>query len=174
MRNTLIFAIAALVLAGIVPKFAGHLGAAPEPPPVAAKPTPRAESAVVVPSRSRSVVIAPAANGHFLADGAVDGRRMSFVVDTGASVIALTKRDAERLGIHPFPRDYTAKVRTANGEITAAPVMLNTVEVGGITVRDVRALVLPERALSENLLGLSFLSRLRRFEYREGRLVLEQ
>ena len=52
--------------------------------------------------------------------------------------------------------------------------MLNSVEVGGITVRDVRALVVPDGGLNKNLLGMSFLSRLKRFEYANGRLVLEQ
>jgi aspartyl protease family protein len=96
------------------------------------------------------------------------------MVDTGASVIALTQRDAGRLGYHPAKRDYVVAVRTANGTVRAAPVSLGMVEVGGVMVRNVDALVMPDEALSENLLGLSFLSRLRRFEYREGRLVLEE
>ena len=56
----------------------------------------------------------------------------------------------------------------------AAPANLAMVEVGGLVVRDVRALVVPDTALSENLLGLSFLTKLRRFEYAGGKLVLEQ
>jgi aspartyl protease family protein len=58
--------------------------------------------------------------------------------------------------------------------VRAAPTTLDRVEVGDIVVRDVTALVLPDEALSGNLLGLSFLSRLRRFEYSGGKLVLEQ
>jgi aspartyl protease family protein len=96
------------------------------------------------------------------------------MVDTGASVIALTASDAARLGIHPAQRDFTAEVRTANGSVRAAPARLDRVEIGDLTVRDVGAVVLPDGALSDNLLGLSFLSRLRRFEYSNGRLVLEQ
>lgn len=175
MRSLLYFAVMVLVVAGVVPKVIGKADAPQQQP--AAQPQAaalRAQSGVVVPGRARHVVIRPAANGHFMADGRIDGRHMRFVVDTGASVIALTKQDAERLGVRPFPRDFTAKVRTANGEVSAAPIMLSMVEVGDITVRGVRALVMPDRALSENLLGLSFLSKLRRFEFREGRLVLEQ
>ncbi len=56
----------------------------------------------------------------------------------------------------------------------AAPATLDKVEVGDLVVRDVAALVMPDEPLSDNLLGLSFLSRLRRFEYSGGRLVLEQ
>lgn len=95
------------------------------------------------------------------------------MVDTGASVIALRERDAARLGLHPARRDYTVNVSTANGTLKAAPVELNRVEVGGLTVRNVAALVLPDDALSQNLLGMSFLSKVK-WEHRNGRLVLEQ
>jgi aspartyl protease family protein len=99
---------------------------------------------------------------------------MDFMVDTGATIIAIPLREAARLGIHPARREYTAQIRTANGIILAAPTQLNRVEIGGLTVRDVAAVILPDEALSENLLGMSFLSRLRRFEIAEGRLVMEQ
>jgi aspartyl protease family protein len=122
----------------------------------------------------RSVVIPRDARGHFQVDGRVDGRRIGFMVDTGASVIALTARDAARLSIHPRPSEFVAQVKTANGTVRAAPVQLGMVEVGGLIVRDVRALVIADDALSENLLGMSFLSRLRRWEYAGGKLVLEQ
>ena len=114
------------------------------------------------------------ARGHFLVEARVDGRLINFMVDTGASVIALTASDAARLGIHPAQRDFTVEVRTANGSVRAAPARLDKVEVGDLIVRDVAAVILPDGALSDNLLGLSFLSRLRRFEYSDGRLVLEQ
>ena len=72
------------------------------------------------------------------------------------------------------PRDYTATAVTANGRIKAAPAKIDRIEVGGITVYDVPAMVLPDEVLSKNLLGVSFLSRLRRYEYANGRLLLEQ
>ena len=72
------------------------------------------------------------------------------------------------------PRDYTATAVTANGKIKAAPAKIDRIEIGGITVFDVPAMVLPDEALSKNLLGVSFLSRLRRYEYANGRLLLEQ
>jgi aspartyl protease family protein len=122
----------------------------------------------------RTVVVQRDNRGHFSLDGRVDGRPMRFMVDTGATVIAVRQSDAARLGIHPVPGDFKAEVRTANGTVRAAPANLRMVEVGGLQVYDVRALVLPDDALSENLLGLSFLSRLRRFEFSNGRLVLEQ
>ncbi len=124
--------------------------------------------------QGRTVTIPRDSRGHFQVNGRVDGRQLGFMVDTGASVIALTATDAARLGIRPASREFTAEVKTANGTVRAARTQLNRVEIDGITVRDVAALVVPDEALSENLLGLSFLSKLRRFEYANGKLVLEQ
>ena len=72
-----------------------------------------------------------------------------------------------------MPRDYVAQLKTANGTVRGAPVRLDLVEIGRLAVRNVPGVVLADEALSQNLLGLSFLSRLRRFEYRDRRLVLE-
>jgi aspartyl protease family protein len=124
-------------------------------------------------SNARTVTITRASNGHFMTEAVIDGRHMDFIVDTGASTIALREGDAARLGIHPSERDYSVRVATANGTTRAARVSLNRVEVGGVTVRDVTAVILPDEALGQNLLGMSFLSRLR-WEQRNGRLILEQ
>ena len=121
----------------------------------------------------RSVKLTRADNGHFEVEARVDGRRLEFIVDTGASHIALRESDAARLGIRPVPRDYTVKVNTANGVGRAARVELRSVEIGGIVVRDLLAFVHPDEALSVNLLGMSFLSRVR-WTHDRGKLVLEQ
>jgi aspartyl protease family protein len=122
----------------------------------------------------RSLSIARDGRGHFQIDGRIDGQRIGFMVDTGASVIALNETSAARIGVRPTRNDYTALVTTANGKIKAARTRLAMVDVGGLVVRDVDAMVLPDEALSENLLGLSFLSKLKRFEYANGQMVLEQ
>lgn len=122
----------------------------------------------------RSVTVPRDSRGHFQTEGRVDGRRLGFMVDTGASVIALNESSAALIGVRPRPSDYTANVSTANGSIKAARTRLAMVDIGGLVVRDVDALVLPDEALSENLLGLSFLSKLRRFEMAGGKLVMEQ
>jgi aspartyl protease family protein len=106
--------------------------------------------------------------------GPVNGRRIDFMIDTGATVIALQPEDAAMLGIRPIASDYGAAVKTANGVIRVAPVELDTVEVEDLEVHNVSAIVLPAGVAPENLLGLSFLRRLRRFEYSDGKLVLEQ
>jgi aspartyl protease family protein len=124
-------------------------------------------------ANSRAVTIARDNRGQFMVEARVDGRRLQFMVDTGASMIALRESAAARLGIFPAPRDYTIRVQTANGIGRAAEIRLNTVEIDGIVVRDVRALVSPDNALGENLLGMSFLSRVK-FSHDRGKLVLEQ
>lgn len=134
--------------------------AAPKPPPASA-------------SNSRTVTLSRSKGGHFWTDARVDGRRLELVVDTGASTIALRASDAARLGIRPSARDYSVKVATANGITRAAQVQLRMVEVGNITVRDVPALVHADEALGVNLLGMSFLSKLR-WTHERGKLILEQ
>jgi len=112
--------------------------------------------------------------GHFQATGRIDGQHINFLVDTGASVVALNEKSAAKFGLRPLRSDYNAKVNTANGTIKAARARIPVMDVGGLVVRNVEAMVLPDEALSENLLGMSFLSRLKRFEYADDRLVLEQ
>jgi aspartyl protease family protein len=124
------------------------------------------------PRNTRNVVIR-SENGQFATDGRVDGRPVAFMVDTGASQITLRESEAARLGYRPHERDYVVKIHTANGEGRAAPVELDMVEVGDIIVRDVPALVVPDKALGVNLLGMSFLSRVR-WVHERGQLVLEQ
>lgn len=134
-----------------------------------------AAKAVAEPRASgRTVLIPRDRRGHFSVQGRVDGKAMNFTVDTGASAVTLTARDAARLGIHPMPRDFNADLQTANGIVRAATTRLARVEIDDVIVRDVVAVVVPDQALNENLLGLSFLSKLRRFEYANGKLVLEQ
>jgi aspartyl protease family protein len=172
MRTVMAFAFFAIAAGMIVPRYASHFtGNHPVPTMMAAHPT---APAATTPDDSRSVVVPRNAQGHFQVDGRIDGRRLSFMVDTGASVIALTASDAASIGIHPAASDYTAAVKTANGIVRAAPVELSMVEIEDITVHNVQAMVLPEGALSDNLLGMSFLSRLHRWEFADGRLVLEQ
>jgi aspartyl protease family protein len=114
------------------------------------------------------------ARGHFQTEGQIDGQRIDFMVDTGASLVALNETSAARFGLRPSRGDYKASVTTANGTIKAARARLAMVDIGGLVVRDVDAMVLPDEALSENLLGRSFLSKLKRFEYANGKMVLEQ
>jgi len=125
-------------------------------------------------SSGRSMMLESDRQGHFEVEARVEGRFIDFMVDTGASLVVLRESSAAQAGIRPQPRDYTAVAVTANGKIKAAPAKIERIEVGGIAVYDVPAMVLPDEALARNLLGVSFLSRLKRYEFANGRLVLEQ
>ena len=166
MGQIVTFALVLLVAGVLAVKFVDQGGRAPAAAPVTAAPA-------QVATNYRSVTLNRADNGHFEVEARVDGRRLDFIVDTGATHIALRESDAARLGIRPIPRDYTVRVNTANGEGRAARVELRSVEIGGIVVRDLSAFVHPDEALSVNLLGMSFLSRVR-WTHERGKLVLEQ
>ena len=170
MRNILIFAGLLVGLGTFMAQMADRMTAAP----ALAKATSGKAAPDAAPAGIRSLSIPRDARGHFQTEGRIDGQRIGFMVDTGASVIALNESSAARFGLRPSRGDYNATVTTANGTIKAARTRLAMVELGGLIVRDVEAMVLPDEALSENLLGLSFLSKLKRFEYAGGKLVLEQ
>jgi aspartyl protease family protein len=174
MRAVVAVAIISLVACVFVPRYAAQMLTAPSAATAVATEHAEAVTAHSSIAASRSVVIPPSGGGHFRVSGRIDGRRIDFMVDTGASVIALKPEDAATLGIHPVAHDYVGAVRTANGVIRVAPVELDMVEIEDLEVHNVAALVLPAGVSSENLLGLSFLRRLRRFEYADGKLVLEQ
>jgi clan AA aspartic protease (TIGR02281 family) len=124
-----------------------------------------------LPDKPKSVVLSSDGRGHFQLEAEVDGHPIRFMVDTGATAVSLTAKDAAKLGIRPQSSDYTVRVRTASGTKMAAPAKLNSVKVGNIVVRDVRALVSDKTPI--NLLGMSFLSRIK-FSHERGKLVLEQ
>ncbi len=171
MRSVVTFAAAAVVAGLTVPHFADRMKGQTT---FVAAPPHRPALERREPSGANSVIVARDPFGRFRADGRIDGRELQFTVDTGASIVALTAGDAAQIGIHPAASEYTMLISTANGTVHAAPTTLDMVEVGDIMVHDVAAVVMPDGALSDNLLGLSFLSRLRHFEYSEGKMVLEQ
>jgi aspartyl protease family protein len=113
-------------------------------------------------------------NGHFNAEAEVNGRSIDVMVDTGATMIALTYEDAERAGLSLNRSDFTQSVTTANGVARVAPVTLDRVTIGDITVRNVPAAVAERGRLKTSLLGMTFLSRLSRFDMRSGILVLQE
>lgn len=113
------------------------------------------------------------AGGHFMTDAYVNGRRVGVMVDTGATIVALSNEDAAAAGIFPRASDFTGRANTANGVSRVAFVILDTVAIGDITVRGVRAAVAEPGRLTTSLLGMSFLGKLRRAEISRGTLVLE-
>jgi aspartyl protease family protein len=116
--------------------------------------------------------IAKSPDGHFWADAEVDGQTLRFLVDTGATAVALKADDARRLGIQPEGLAYDYTVVTANGPAHAARVKLGRVAVGRAEVADVDAFVI-DHGLETSLLGMTYLGRLSKFEATPYALVLK-
>jgi aspartyl protease family protein len=113
-------------------------------------------------------------SGHYVTDLDLNGRRFRAVVDTGATLIALRYEDARALGLITPSDRFDIKVSTANGTARAKRVQLRSVRIGSIQLENVEAMVLDEGMLGQNLLGMSFLRRLARFEFKKGVLELER
>ncbi len=131
--------------------------------------TPVVEAAVGASGTDAQVV--KGADGHYWAEANIDGKAVRVLVDTGASVVALTRADALRLGVDPEPEAFTGKVQTASGVVRAAPVQLKTISVAGARVDLVEALVV-EQGLEYSLLGMSYLGRLSAFSATPAGLTL--
>lgn len=119
-----------------------------------------------------TVVITRASDGHFAVRARVDHAATTFMLDTGASFVTLTPRDAARAGVDAGSLDFSTPIRTANGEIKAATVTIDTLQVGSIERHKVAALVAPPDSLDQSLLGLSFLNTLHGYAISGDRLVL--
>lgn len=133
-----------------------------------------AQMAQVQSSGYRTITLKGDRNGHFRVETVINGRRLAMVADTGATSVVLTAEDAKRIGIRPRKDEFTVRMRTANGIAAAAPVTLKNIRVGSIQVRNVNALVAQPGGLGVNLLGMSFIGELRRFELKGDRLTLVQ
>ncbi|HML29244.1 MAG TPA: TIGR02281 family clan AA aspartic protease [Hyphomicrobium sp.] len=125
-------------------------------------------------NRSGTVTLPAGEYGHFLTEAEINGRDIDVMVDTGASLVALSYEDARRAGIFVNPSDFTHAAQTANGIARVAPVTISRIEIGNIVVRDVKGVVSERGASKRSLLGMSFLGRLSRVEMRGSTLVLEE
>lgn len=140
-----------------------------------AQAAPAPAAAHAAPAGGGDAQVLKAADGHYWADALIDaddgGRAVRVMVDTGASVIALTPADAARLGLRLKPSDFTATVVTASGPAPAARVELASVSVAGARVERVDALVV-QQGLPHSLLGMSYLGRLSAFTATPASLTL--
>ncbi|MBI4720290.1 MAG: TIGR02281 family clan AA aspartic protease [Chitinivibrionia bacterium] len=122
--------------------------------------------------RGAVVKIRRTSGGHFIARTKVNGRSVRMIVDTGASTVVLRPEDARRARIELGALSYTVPVDTANGRAFAARIKLDKVTVGALTIENVDALVTRPGALQQSLLGMSFLSRLRSYEFSGNQLLM--
>ena len=166
VRFAAITAVGALSAAGVAQALMTYT-----PTPVAAREAPLRGSQSYDPA-AETASIATAADGHFWAEGQVNGARVRFLVDTGASSIALNPLDAPRLGLEPATLVYDTPLHTANGDSLAARIKLSSVSVAGARMADVDAVVVG-RGLATSLLGMSYLGRLSRFAATPNTLILQ-
>ncbi len=157
--SAILIAVGALSGAGVLDRLAGMIA----PPP--------GEPARGASVRSPVTLVADP-SGHYFVDGAVNARPVRFVVDTGATAVALSAETARRIGVMPPVSAFTGASRTANGIVAVAPIRLKEIRIGTISVPGVDAVVMPAGALSVDLLGMSFLSRLSAIKVSGQRMVL--
>ncbi len=159
--------LAALAL--IVPELASNYLArqndSASPPLVSASATATASYA-----SGKGVVIEADRTGQFIGTFRINGKPETGMVDTGASVIAINTSAARRFGIAVGSLSFNGRAQTANGVVEAAHVKLDRVEIGGISLKYVEAMVLPDKALPGTLVGMSFLSRLSSYRVEDGAL----
>lgn len=141
-------------------------------PPIALNAVATPEATEVLPGRR--VRMSADERGHFSGDFKLNGRKVSAMIDTGATVVAINLSTARRIGINILPNDFKHSVNTANGSVRAAAATIDSLQIGRIFVRDVQAVVLDDRALSGTLIGVSFLSRLTKYQVENGALLMVQ
>ena len=122
--------------------------------------------------RGGEVIVNRRLSGEFAITGRVNGARVTFLFDTGASAVVLTADDARRAGVDAHGLTFDVPVATANGGALAAEAQLDQIAIGPIVMRNVSALVARRGALEESLLGMSFLERLKSYTVERDRLVL--
>ena len=125
-------------------------------------------------SARRMATIGARPDGHYWTRALVNKKAsVEFMVDTGASVVALTFKDAQKMGLRPETLDYKWEIRTAGGITKGASVKIESIQINQVHVRNVDAMVL-RTDLSQSLLGMSFLRELYSYEFRGNRMIIQQ
>ncbi|MEP7210502.1 MAG: TIGR02281 family clan AA aspartic protease [Alphaproteobacteria bacterium] len=142
-----------------------------------AEAAPAAASAVIAPTDTvaggRTAWLRKEADGHYWTTAYINGTPTRFMVDTGATVIALTKRDAQRIGFNTDKLPKNAEVSTAHGKVKVAAAMLDTVTIDRVEVSHVQAVVVDD-GLDQSLLGMSFLNALHDWNATPEAIIIRQ
>jgi aspartyl protease family protein len=135
---------------------------------VEAVPTEEAQVAMV---DARDVVLKADESGQFHIESDINGVKVAFLVDTGANMVAITEAQADELGLLVMPDEFQPNMQTASGVGYSAPVHLDRLEIAGIELRNVEALVVKD--LPINLMGQSVLKQLGSVEMKGDTMVLK-
>lgn len=120
----------------------------------------------------RTLVVPQDEDGHYVVDGRVNGQRVRFMVDTGATETVLSPDDARRVGVPVDALNYGYEAETANGKGYSAAYETTSLAVGPIELKGFRVMV-NKAPMSGSLLGMSFLKRLDAFEFRDRQMILK-
>jgi aspartyl protease family protein len=140
----------------------------------ASAPKTRAVPAKVEPVSPGSVLLQPDRQGHYNATFKINGKPIEGVIDTGATTVAINESTARRLGYSGNSLDFKYTINTANGQTKGALIILDKIEIGGIRVRDVQAMVSRDTSLGITLIGMTFLKKLDSYRVDNGVLKLQQ
>ena len=140
-------------------------------PPVAVSSQAGQDNAAGAPRSGGPIVLNRQRDGHYNIEAEINGARVPFLVDTGASGIALTLSDAGRIGIRTHRLDFSIPVSMASGQAMAAPVTIRSLDLQGHHFEEIPAVVMPGGEIS--LLGMSVLERFSSLEIRENQLILQ-
>lgn len=184
LRNLFIFLVCAAASASVAaayrsnPSMIGDMlslaGLAPQTAEIQAGKTASVATPAAAQPSGRKIAIPADASGHFIAGFKANGRPLEAMIDTGATLVALNTSSARKAGIHLAPADFSHEVQTANGRVKVALVTLDRLEIGRIALDRVEAVVIEDRALATNLVGMNFLKRLGRYQVENNRLLLVQ
>jgi len=146
---------------------------ADHPRSAAAEPTEIKTVSAETPRKTGTVVSIPKSksDGQYWTDARVNSGHVRFLIDTGASAVALTLDDARKSGIRTHDLEFNVPVSTAGGTNMAAFVNLKSISVGAITIRNIDALIIPE-GLDTSLLGMTYLGELQKVEATPNALLL--
>lgn len=127
---------------------------------------------LAVTQENGSVLVVRDINGHFVLKGRTNGSDTQYLLDTGASAVVLTYQDALKAGYAPNELSFRVPVSTANGRALVAPVQIDTIAIGDLTLRNVRGFVAREGLLEANLFGMSALDRLQSWRIEGDQLIM--
>ena len=124
-------------------------------------------------SEDGAIIIPKEIDGHFHLTLTINDRPIDFLVDTGASDIVLTRKDAARVGFDPNRLDYWGMANTANGTVRLATIRLETVRLGEFIDKNIRASV-NKAPMDRSLLGMRYLSKFRAIEISNDQMILKR
>jgi len=184
MTRYIVMLLVFVGLAGVVPHYFDAYGGGSGQAPAHAGQAGKRVQAISAPDRhglpeanylgnGRVATLKPNRQGHFTGSFRINGQTVVGIIDTGATYVALNESTARQLGIDPPPSAFKYKVETANGTTKAAHAVLSSVEIGQVRVDNVEAFILSDSSMSETLIGMSFMKKLRSYRVRDGVLEIK-